>query len=597
MTIRSMLLVVSAGIVAVVLGLIGAWTMYSSSQDTLRDSLQRRYDSWVLADELRQSSDDLTRLARTYAVTGDRSYEEQYFDVLAIRNGEKARPVAYNRVYWDFVAADGKPPRPEDKKVSLDELMKHAGFTAAEFERLDEAKAKSDGLVKLEVRSMNAVKGIFADGSGKYTVKGAPDLKLAADLVHSKEYHVFKGQIMRPIDDFYQLLERRTQSAIDQNQSRVVLNTAIFAAALVCLVLMLVASFWIIFANVVSSLKRLQSSMLALADDKFDTPIEDTERKNEVGDMARALVHFKTSRIEALTLATRDANNQVEEKQRFARRESLTTDFDSRAVSLLSGVDVVVERLTGVAAKMSVVASEGLDRSNVAITAAGAAATNVNAVAAAAEELAGSINEIQRQVTVAEGVSTRAAEQAAASSENVSTLLDTTNAIGDILRLINDIAGKTNLLALNATIEAARAGDAGRGFAVVASEVKSLASQTARATEEISNQIAAIQKSTTTTADSMRRIAHIIEEAREGSVVIAAAVQEQGAATNEIARSIQLASTGTNDVTSNLGALSDASRVTEATATEVSEVTDDLTTQAKRLRAEVESFLLAIRAA
>jgi methyl-accepting chemotaxis protein len=592
-----MLMVVSAGIVAVVSGLIATWMMYSSSQEALRESLQSRYDSWVLADELRQSSDDLTRLARTYAVTGDSSYERQYFDVLAIRNGEKARPVAYNRVYWDFVAAEGKPPRPDDKKVSLDELMKRAGFSAAEFEKLNEAKAKSDGLVNLEVKSMNAVKGIFADGSGNYTVRGAPDLKLAAELLHSKQYHVFKGQIVRPIDDFYQLLERRTQSAIDENQARVALNTAIFVAALICLILILAVSFWIIFAKVVSSLKRLQSSMVALAADKFDSQIEDTEGKNEVGDMARALVHFKASRIDALRLAAQDASKQFEENERFARRDSLTTDFDSKALALLSAVDTVVDRLSGVASKMSAVASEGLDKSQVAIHAAGAAATNVNAVAAAAEELAGSINEIQRQVTIAEGVSTKAAEQAAASSENVSTLLETTNAIGDIVRLINDIAGKTNLLALNATIEAARAGDSGRGFAVVASEVKSLASQTAQATEEISNQIAAIQKSTTTTAESMRRIAHIIDEAREGSVVIAAAVQEQGAATNEIARSIQLASTGTNDVTNNLGALSDASRTTEATASEVSEVTRDLTMQAKHLRTEVESFLIAIRAA
>jgi methyl-accepting chemotaxis protein len=588
---------VSAGTVAVVLGLIAIWWMYSSSEDALRQSLQRRYESWLLADELRQSSDDLTRLARTYAVTGDPSYEKQYFDVLAIRNGEKPRPVAYERIYWDFVAGEGKPPRPDGAKAALVDLMKRAGFTAAEFDKLNEAKAKSDGLVDLEVKAMNAVKGIFADASGKYTVQGAPDLKLAAELLHSREYHVIKGRIMRPIDDFYQLLERRTQGDIEANEARVAMNAKIFIAALVCLVAILVTSFWTIFSSVVSPLKRLQSSMAAVASDRLDETIDDVERNNEVGDMARALVHFKTGRADALRLAAQDASKQVEEKERFARRDSLTTDFDKRSLSLLSEVDAAVGRLSGVASRMSTVASQGLDKSNLAITEAGAAATNVNAVAAAAEQLAGSISEIQRQVTAAETVSLKAAEQAATSSENVSKLLETTNAIGDIVRLINDIAGKTNLLALNATIEAARAGEMGKGFAVVASEVKSLASQTAKATEEISSQIAALQKSTTTTAESMRRVAEIIEEARQGSVVIAAAVQEQGAATQEIARSIQLASSGTTAMTTNVGALSDASKVTETTASEVSEVTADLTLQAKHLKTEVETFLSAIRAA
>lgn len=171
-----------------------------------------RYLSYQLATELRQSSDDLTRLARTYVISGDDRYEKMYWDVLAIRGGEKPRPADYWRIYWDFVAADGKAPRPDTEKVPLSDLMKRAGFTDAEFAKLDEARRNSDALVKTETIAMNAVKGLYDDGTGKYTVKREPDLAMARKIMHDQSYHVEKAKIMRPIDDFLVLMDARTQA-------------------------------------------------------------------------------------------------------------------------------------------------------------------------------------------------------------------------------------------------------------------------------------------------------------------------------------------------------------------------------------------------
>ena len=191
------------------------YLMYKNQHELLK-SQKNRYESFLLADELRQSSDDLTRLARTYVLTGDDSYEQQYWDILAIRNGEKARPQHYERIYWDFVAAGNLEPRPSDKTIALATLMKEAGFTQGEFEKLEDAKNNSDGLVSTETIAMNAVKGLFDDGSGNFIRQAAPDLPLARDLMHNTSYHQEKAKIMAPINDFLGLLDDRTKAKVEQ---------------------------------------------------------------------------------------------------------------------------------------------------------------------------------------------------------------------------------------------------------------------------------------------------------------------------------------------------------------------------------------------
>lgn len=214
-------LLILSTICIVAVGLVFFQMLKESSN--LEENINNELLSYKLADELRQSSDDLTRLGRTYVVTNDPFYEKQYHDILDIRNGKKPRPEEYHRVYWDFVAGGINKPRPDSNvQKPLNDIMKEAGFTDAEFAKLKEANDNSNRLVALEEKAMNAVKGLFEDSNGKYTIKGEPDMKLARDLFHSKTYHEEKAKVMKPIDEFFVMMEKRTQEATKaENQALV----------------------------------------------------------------------------------------------------------------------------------------------------------------------------------------------------------------------------------------------------------------------------------------------------------------------------------------------------------------------------------------
>ncbi|MDM8549222.1 methyl-accepting chemotaxis protein [Desulfobacterales bacterium HSG2] len=190
--------------------------LMNQNQKSLNDKHKKRYQSYMLADELRQSSDDLTRMARTYVVTGDSKYEKMYWDILAIRNGEKLRPEHYERIYWDLVLTYGHKPHPDDKAAPLRRLMENTGFTEKEFGKLKEAQNNSDGLVETETIAMNAVKGLYDDGKGNYVVKGEPDSEMAKRIMHDEQYHKYKAKIMRPIDEFLEMLDNRTKSEVER---------------------------------------------------------------------------------------------------------------------------------------------------------------------------------------------------------------------------------------------------------------------------------------------------------------------------------------------------------------------------------------------
>ena len=188
------------------------------NEEALTKSRDVRFQSWILADELRQSSDDLTRMARTYVATGNPEYERQYWEVLNIRNGKSPRPVNYNQIYWDLVTTPGQKPREDGMAISLHELMISEGFTAAEFDKLTEAQNNSDELVNVERIAMNAVKGLFADRNGNFTVKKKPDRELAIRLMNDEAYHKTKARIMRPINDFYVMFIQRTTNNVLTNE-------------------------------------------------------------------------------------------------------------------------------------------------------------------------------------------------------------------------------------------------------------------------------------------------------------------------------------------------------------------------------------------
>ncbi|WP_343036049.1 HAMP domain-containing methyl-accepting chemotaxis protein [Hongsoonwoonella zoysiae] len=573
-----------------------AWLMYGNAQDDVRNAYDNRYRSYLLADELRQSSDDLTRLGRTYVVTGDASYEKQYLDILAIRNGEKSRPEAYHRIYWDFVAA-GKKPRPDTEAVPLLDLMKEAGFTDAEFEKLEQAQANSDGLVQLEVKAMNAVKGLFEDVNGEYTTKKEPDPDLAQELLHSRQYHTYKADIMQPIDEFFVLLDKRTQGAIDAALSSAAFYRNVLLAAIAAVVIAFAGLSYLVFNRILRPIGRLSEAMYGLARNDLETVVIGTDQADEVGEMAKSVQVFKDSLIEAETLRRDQLSDQQSRTKRQKAIEDAIDSFDSNVSLSLAAVANATGELRSTAGSMSATAEETSRQATSVAAATDQASSNVQTVASATEELASSIDEIGRQVSTSAEIARKAVEDAERTNAQVQELNEAANRIGDVIKLINDIAAQTNLLALNATIEAARAGDAGKGFAVVAAEVKELADQTAKATEEIGGQINGIQTATTDSVKAIENISKTIRSIDEIATGIASAVEEQTIATQEISRNIQHASAASAEVSDNISGVTQAAGQTGSAASQVLSSSDSLSEEAEKLRSEIDRFLEAVRAA
>jgi methyl-accepting chemotaxis protein len=291
-----------------------------------------------------------------------------------------------------------------------------------------------------------------------------------------------------------------------------------------------------------------------------------------------------------INTATDVMDKRVRELARMA--ESFGGSMDGVAKTLAGAAG----QLRTDATSMSGAAEETSRQSTAVATAAEQASANVQTVASAAEELSSSIAEIGRQVARSTTSTSQAVEQANRTNAQIKTLADAAQRIGDVVKLINDIAGQTNLLALNATIEAARAGEAGKGFAVVASEVKGLATQTAKATEEISAKVAEMQTATTDSVSAVEAISRTIQEINEISTMIAAAVEEQGAATQEIARNVQQASAGTSDVSTNVSGISGAAAETGRIAVQVSDASTQISRELDTLRSEVGVFLQQVKA-
>ena len=234
------LLVITYSIITIGIICLGVLNiLMNQNEKALAEKKEQRYQSYLLADQLRQSSDDLTRMARTYVISGNSQYEKMYWDILAIRNGDKPRPQDYDRIYWDLVLTYGNKPRPDGEAVALQELMKQAGFTEAEFAKLREAQKNSDALVKTETIAMNAVKGLYDDGSGNYVKKGEPDLEMARRIMYDAQYHKDKAIIMRPIDEFFQLLDERTKAQVESHAKKA--DFLLFMIQIVVLLLTILA--------------------------------------------------------------------------------------------------------------------------------------------------------------------------------------------------------------------------------------------------------------------------------------------------------------------------------------------------------------------
>jgi len=349
--------------------------------------------------------------------------------------------------------------------------------------------------------------------------------------------------------------------------------------------------------SIVPPILAMVGAMGRLAGGDHAVEVPATDKQDEIGLMARAVLIFKENMIKAKELAAKEAEAISARVARAARVNELTQSFDTDISNVLRSVASASTELQATASQMTATAEETSNQATAVAAATEEASTNVQTVAAASEELASSVTEISRQVAQSAAIAQKAVGEADRTNATVQGLFKDAASIGDVVKLISEIASQTNLLALNATIEAARAGEAGRGFAVVAAEVKSLAEQTAKATDQISAQVSSIQASSSEAVSAIKGISSTINEMSEIASAIAGAVEEQGSATQEIARNVQQAALGTGEISSNVAGVQQAAGDTGAAAHQVLSASSELSRQSETMRGQVETFLSNIKAA
>jgi methyl-accepting chemotaxis protein len=406
-------------------------------------------------------------------------------------------------------------------------------------------------------------------------------------------------EVLKVIDADVELNDQGAAAATQdgRNTYGAAWNTTIVLGAIS--VLLGIAAVMFVTLRIAAGLAGLNGALGKMAGGDLNVEIPGVARNDEIGDMAKNVTKI---RVNCEIAVRHEAETKAEQERSAAEQRKivmhrLADDFESAVGEIIETVSSASTELEASATTLASTAERAQSLATVVAAASEEASTNVESVASAAEEMSSSVMEISRQVQDSARIAGEAVEQARHTNDRVGELAKAASRIGDVVELINTIAGQTNLLALNATIEAARAGDAGRGFAVVASEVKALAEQTAKATGEIGQQIAGIQSATQESVDAIQTIGATIGKMSEISATIASAVEEQGAATQEISRNVQQAATGTHEVSSNICNVQHGATETGSASTQVLSAAKSLSHDSNRLKLEVGKFLNTVRAA